>query len=245
LEIIFIDDREEYLYFSSEMICNNFSTMPLNIYRVKISDWNNPELILEEVEDWFLLPDKEIIYARINLGKEERDKRILYNIKTKTYAKINNRHVQRAIKYEGNFYYETRERNQPIKYLPIEIPEVFPFIDERVICGKNNENIIYNLPNEQKAFSDTYITEHLLYNASSAELSKFSTAELRILRNAFYARQGYVFNSQDLQDFFGQFNWYHKMVERNEYLELSNEEIVISPEDKKRAELILQIEQSK
>lgn len=241
----FIDDKEEYLYFSSDMICDNFSTMPLNIYRVKIEDWNNPELILEEVNDWFLIPDKNLIYVRIHLGKEERNKRILYNIETKTYAKIDDMHAQRAVKYEGKYYYESRERNQPIKYFPIDIPIVFPFKDERIICGNNSENIISNLPNSQKPFTNTFITEELLYNSTNKELLELKKEELRKLRNAFYARQGYQFKLKDLQNFFGKFDWYHKMVERNKYLEISNEEVVISPKDKKRVELILEIENSK
>jgi hypothetical protein len=33
-------------------------------------------------------------------------------------------------------------------------------------------------------------------------------AELRILRNAIYAKHGYIFNSIDLQEYFSRFNWY-------------------------------------
>jgi len=242
---IFMDENEEYLYFSSRMLCDNFSTMPLNVYRVKIGDWNNPELILEEVNDWFLIPDKEIIYARIYLGKEEKDKRILYNIETKSYAKIDNKHAQRAIKYEGKYYYESKERSEPIKFLPIEIPESFPYKDERIICGKNSKNIISNLPNSQKPFTGTFITEQLLYEAPEAELTKLTKEELRILRNAFYARQGYQFKSKDLQEFFNQFEWYPKMVERNNYLEITNEDVVIAPIDKERVDLIKEIESGK
>jgi hypothetical protein len=102
-----------------------------------------------------------------------------------------------------------------------------------------------NLPNNQKRFENTFVTEYLLYQASTAELQQLSKGQLRILRNAFFARQGYQFSSKDLQDFFGQFDWYLKMVERNQFYELTNEQIVISPQDKERVELILGVEQEK
>ena len=33
--------------------------------------------------------------------------------------------------------------------------------------------------------------------------------ELRLMRNAIYARHGYTFRSKDLSDYFSQFDWYH------------------------------------
>jgi hypothetical protein len=38
--------------------------------------------------------------------------------------------------------------------------------------------------------------------------SRFNKVELRILRNAIYAKHGYIFNSIDLQEYFSRFNWY-------------------------------------
>ena len=43
---------------------------------------------------------------------------------------------------------------------------------------------------------------------TAADLSGLSKADLRIMRNWIYARHGYKFKSKDLQDYFGQFDWY-------------------------------------
>lgn len=42
----------------------------------------------------------------------------------------------------------------------------------------------------------------------AADLRGLSGSELRILRNAIYARHGYIFQSADLSRFFSQFSWY-------------------------------------
>lgn len=43
---------------------------------------------------------------------------------------------------------------------------------------------------------------------SDSEISGYSSSELRILRNAIYARNGYIFKSQDMQQYFGNFSDY-------------------------------------
>lgn len=42
----------------------------------------------------------------------------------------------------------------------------------------------------------------------AADLRGLSGSELRIMRNAIYARHGYIFQSADLSRFFSQFSWY-------------------------------------
>lgn len=44
---------------------------------------------------------------------------------------------------------------------------------------------------------------------SAKELSGYSAAELRILRNAIFASHGYIFKSDDLKEYFAQFDWYN------------------------------------
>jgi hypothetical protein len=41
-----------------------------------------------------------------------------------------------------------------------------------------------------------------------ADISGLSTEELRILRNWIFARHGYIFHSEDLQEYFGAKDWY-------------------------------------
>ena len=58
----------------------------------------------------------------------------------------------------------------------------------------------------------SWLSERKLTNS---DVSGLSTEEMRILRNAIYAKYGYKFKSPDLQEHFGQFSWY-KGVEPNE-----------------------------
>ena len=44
------------------------------------------------------------------------------------------------------------------------------------------------------------------------DLSKLSLSELRVLRNAFAARQGYVFMEADLRKLFSQSSWYDSLM---------------------------------
>lgn len=44
---------------------------------------------------------------------------------------------------------------------------------------------------------------------SAKELSGYSAEELRILRNAIFASHGYIFKSDDLKEYFAQFDWYN------------------------------------
>jgi hypothetical protein len=48
--------------------------------------------------------------------------------------------------------------------------------------------ITVNLANHQKLFAGTFITDKLMYNATTEELNKLKKEELRLLRNAFFAR---------------------------------------------------------
>lgn len=46
---------------------------------------------------------------------------------------------------------------------------------------------------------------------SSDELAGYSKADLRILRNAIFASHGYIFKSDDLKEYFAQFDWYNPL----------------------------------
>jgi hypothetical protein len=100
----------------------------------------------------------------------------------------------------------------------------------------------HNYPRPYKPFTGTFITDELLYEASKEELSKLSGNKLRLLRNAFFARLGYSFESKDLQEFFMQFEWYKNSLDRKK---LPNDKIIVPPEDKERVQLILEIENNK
>ncbi|MFW6224849.1 MAG: YARHG domain-containing protein [Bacteroidota bacterium] len=99
-----------------------------------------------------------------------------------------------------------------------------------------------NFPRPPKPFSGTFITDELLYETNKEKLSSLSKKKLRLLRNAFFARLGYSFESKDLQEFFMQFDWYVNSLDRKK---MTNNKIIIPPEDKERIQLILELEKDK
>ena len=70
---------------------------------------------------------------------------------------------------------------------------------------------------------------------SEAELSTKSLSELRIIRNEVFAHKGYVFTSEDLQNYFAKKPWYHPRT--------SNEGIELNQKEKEYTDLIKKLEQ--
>ena len=240
--------NDQFLYFSSTLVSNTFSSLPYDLYRVQLDDWNKTELIYENIEneEWSILPNG-LIFLHTFI-KDYKHKDIVLNINNLKYDLINTKQFSNIIKYNGEYYIEKKvlSKNSNNKIYSYEKVIINQFEGEFSIEDKNiKRKIILNLHIDNKKFNNTFINEELLYNLTSKELSELTKEELRLLRNAFFALQGYQFKSKDLQEFFGQFEWYHKMVERNKYLELPNEDVVISPKDKERVDLILEIENSK
>ena len=90
-------------------------------------------------------------------------------------------------------------------------------------------------------FEGTFISPELLRDSSEEELRRLEKDQLRLLRNAIFAQQAFIFQSKDLQDFFNQFEWYRMMTNKK----TNNDDVVLLPEDEERANLIRSIEQSK
>ncbi|MFP4026110.1 MAG: YARHG domain-containing protein [Thiohalospira sp.] len=238
----------DWLYFSTYHINPKYTHYPVDIYKVKIGDWNNPELLLEEaVESWIPIPNTEIIYTRISI--EGNLENVYYNTSNKTYEITSDHFNPRMIRHGGKYKILNTCKDDAtgnIKYCLKELPDfnnkIFTTKDNRAI----SDNLItVNLSNSQKPFTNTFLTKELLYNASETELSKLDKDKLRLLRNAFFARQGYQFKSDDLQEFFGQFEWYNQLLKSYKVLEITNEDVVISPKDKERVELMMKLENSK
>lgn len=122
-------------------------------------------------------------------------------------------------------------------------PKAFPYKISETGNQLPKGNIFrwFNIPLNEKILSGTFVTHELLYYASEEELRSLTKNQLRILRNTFYAFQGYKFLSSDLTEFFNQFDWYKKMSMGDK----SNDDIVIWPDEKLRVDLIKLIEESK
>lgn len=56
------------------------------------------------------------------------------------------------------------------------------------------------------------------------KLAEYDASELRVLRNAFFAAQGYVFNDEELQEHFEQYIWYVPDPEVKPHLSILTEE---------------------
>lgn len=74
-------------------------------------------------------------------------------------------------------------------------------------------------------------------NTNNKKLEEMTVQELRLYRNLQFARHGYNFKNQDLQEYFNQFEWYNPKE--------SNEEIKLSKEEEKIVNECLKLEKAK
>jgi hypothetical protein len=239
---------KDWFYFSFFHENYDYSPYPHDIFRVKINDWHNPELIFEgsEYDEWFLYPESHIIGTDIALDildrEQSRESEILYNVEAKSYAIVPNM-SQNIIWFKGEyyFYFNRTDNTRGIRTIGLEpvpeLPTEYPYKKDDVLPRE----VWYNMPLKEKTFEGTFITPYLLRKANKSELSSLDKSQLRLLRNAIYAQYGYVYNSSDLQDFYGQFEWYRMITAKKE----DNDDVILLPDDTKRAELIRKIEESK
>ncbi|MCK5169229.1 MAG: YARHG domain-containing protein [Bacteroidales bacterium] len=270
----------EYLYFYDYYNKDAYDEM-FNLYRVKLQDWNNVEMILRQTYSrGYIYPNHKLLFASIVI--DHKPVNIIYNTETQSYARLdensiyNTGHIVKntsstggasyySEKYDAAFW-KGRTHLNYISNLPKEYPHKFREIRGVLKDGTNGihyqgyesfddlpkkvdlslpieeKERLYNFPRPDKLFNGTFITNELMYEASKENLGKLTRDELRLLRNAFFARLGYKFKSEDLQNFFGQFDWYNNSEDK---LKLPNEKIIIPDEDKKRIDLIQEVENSK
>lgn len=238
---------DDWLYFAYYHENYDYSPYPDDIFRVKIGDWHNPELVFtsDVSDDWFLYPESHVIATDIDLNDKglNKNNEILYDVKKKAYAIVPNMNTNRSsssayLKYEGKYYGYYKRRDVEtigLELLP-PLPKSFPNKEINKVLPRE---VWYNVPLKEKTFEGTFVTPYLLREASRSELSKLDKSQLRLLRNAIYAQYGYVFKSKELQGFYRQFEWYRMMTVRRK----NNDDIILLPEDKERAELIREVEE--
>ena len=233
----------EWLFYEIDYISPKYSDPPEAIYRVKTGDWYHPERIVNNVEFSGAVIDTNLI----SFGVYDRDKwrKVTYNISYSTYIE---KQISSLIKYKGKKYQRTLCKNPKtgktqlcFEELP-ELPDKFPYKLDRDIESNHN---YFHLPHTEKPFTGTFITDRLMFYAGKDELQNLSKSQLRILRNAFYAREGYDFKSADLRELFSQFDWYKKTLERRKIYDLKNEDIFIPSCNMERINLILEVERNK
>ena len=240
-EPILLDD---WLYYTIAYKTSDFAVGSVSsIYRVKAGDWRKPELLIDYVEFGGAVIDSNLLSFTVYDRDEWR--KVTYNISDSTYIE---QQISSLIKYKGKKYQRTLCNNPETDKTQLcfeeipDLPEEFPHKLDRDIEPNHN---YFHLPPTEKPFTGTFITDSLMFFADKEELQKLSKPQLRKLRNAFYAREGYDFSSQDLKDFFSQYEWYTKTLKRRKAFDLTNDEIYMPPANMERIRLIQSVEKSK
>ena len=198
-----------------------------DIYKVPIGQWDSPELVFKSHFDEAILvsPDERYILVQI-IENGYSPKWALYSTEHKKFnyidEKYNSENVFYSYQKETFCFYQSSGGNIIFDYL--EIPDQF-----------------LNTPSWAMDFGDSFIAPYLLDEADRDVLSLLDREQLRLLRNAIFARRGWKFKSKDLQQFFGQFEWY--VYESSRYD--SNGDIELTADDKWRSHLIKKIEDEK
>ena len=73
-----------------------------------------------------------------------------------------------------------------------------------ILSCQNNSEQISSVITSPKTGQKIILSSKL----DSTEISEMTSANLRLLRNEIFARHGYVFKSQELNDYFVKFDWY-------------------------------------
>ena len=122
------------------------------------------------------------------------------------------------IRQEGMYFLAVRKPNNDVVWTLVLTPD-------------NLENCINQERwAEQQPVSDILTT--MLLNTTY--LARFSKADLRLMRNEILARNGWKFQSKDLQDYFGSQTWYRPVADNNtitlNIIEQTNVQLIKSEE---------------
>lgn len=82
-------------------------------------------------------------------------------------------------------------------------------IDCNGIIGYVYEKYVQDTPTEVIQYWRALRKDASIYHFTENDLNPLTARELTYLRNSVYAKHGYVFKSQELNNYFKQFSWYH------------------------------------
>lgn len=89
-----------------------------------------------------------------------------------------------------------------------------------------NEELLKDYEDSKKYSKDTLASKirmnQIFYNYLTTQLKYMQSNELRLLRNEFFARKGYKFKSDDLNDYFNEYYWYIAKNDDIDNIELSS-----------------------
>jgi len=220
-----------YLFYADYSNPKQFDLV-YDIYRVKIGDWDNPEKVFKKnyKNGWKVDPDGKYLVAEV-ISEGFKPRTVVYNIDQKKYAIVDLEQHKRpfffslqkaAICFYDHSINSVDEEKDRFIFYPI--PKEFPYT-----------------PDWAMDFGESFINNYLLEEADEDTLRSLDKAQLRLLRNAIFARRGWRFNDRELSDFFKQFEWYNYQTN----LYKNNSEIKLTNSDKWRIKLIQNIEDDK
>lgn len=108
----------------------------------------------------------------------------------------------------------TRQNGKDTNSGDISIPtgnteQTGPTVQAELTSGEAKEGFTGDAENGDTRFQDfDWLSERAV---TLSDLAGLTPGDLRILRNAIYAKHGYKFKSADLQEYFGRFDWYTPM----------------------------------
>jgi len=218
----------DYLFYGDYPNPKQFDLV-YDIYRVKIGDWENPKKVFQKnyMNSWGVSPDGKYLVAEvINAGYKPQP--VLFNIEEKRYAKIEIGNLPEIFffsKQKQEFcFLDFTLNNGDRRFIYYPIPKEFPFT-----------------PDWAMDFGESFINNNLLEEADEDILRSLDKAQLRLLRNAIFARRGWRFNDPELSNFFKQFEWYNHQINLYE----NNSEIKLTNRDKWRIKVIKSVEDDK
>lgn len=145
---------------------------------------------------------------------------------------------------DGNYYLSSKYYISGLDQIKIDITEEEGFLNE---SGINDyvieylESRVYNYQlsaNSSGIIAMNHKNETRSFEYSNIEtLESWNKEDLRKLRNYIFARHSYIFKSQDLSEYFKQFDWYEGKYE--------NVDDKLSATDKKFISLVKEIEDRK
>lgn len=218
----------DYIYYSDFSEPKQFDLV-YDIYKVKIGDWDNPIKLFTNnyMNGWKISTDgKYLLVEMIETGSKPQ--KVIYDIGAEKYIPIDLKSFPRAVFYSKKknafCFYDIEPEGGERRFVYIDMPTDFPYT-----------------PNWAMNFGASFINNYLIDEASEDELKHLDKSQLRLLRNAIFARKGWRFKDEVLTAFFNQFEWYSIQIEKY----ADNSEIKLTNNDKYRANLIQKMEQNK
>ena len=132
-------------------------------------------------------------------------------------------------KYRVDFKYSGFNSEQKFYYTHTVFLTVTQ-IDEKFLISNykvqwDDDNQEANVSEDQSSIPQISGNELSVRKLTEQDIADFDTNGLRILRNVVYAKYGYRFKSDDLQQYFSRFNWYRPRIDDAEEIYNSLTEI--------------------